>query len=68
MRVGYIPVHVELSMPTVDDTEVSQYKYCISGNDLESTFIDFSVNIWRLGSYEDSMFVYGTSRAQYAHF
>ena len=46
----------------------SQCESCVSGNDPESTFIDFSVNIWRLGSYEDSMRAYGTPLTQRAHF
>ena len=46
----------------------SQVKSYISENDPESTFIDFSVDIWLLGSYEDSMFTYGTPRTQRAHF
>jgi len=46
----------------------SQVKSYIFENDPESTFIDFSVNIWLLGSYEGSMSIYGTLRTQCAHF
>ena len=39
-------------------TPTSQwYKSCISGNESESIFIDSSVNIWHLGSYDDSLYV-----------
>ena len=60
--VGYISVHVELPMSTVNSTQnIGTNLVCISGNDPESIFIDSLVNIWRLRSYGHSMFTYGTS-------
>ena len=44
---------------------VSLLVTCISGNDPESRFIDFSVNIWILGAYEEFMLIYWPSRTQF---
>ena len=55
----------DLSMSTVDDSENPKSNLTFLKG---STFIDFSVNIWLLGSYEGSMSAYGTPLTQRAHF
>ena len=53
----YISIHVRLFIMTINDIENLKQKYWISLDIPKSIFINFSVNIWRLGTYENSMII-----------